>query len=80
MHTPFSVNGYILLHRLLKKTQKRGARRSMSGGVLLSYVDAKSIERNDAYEFFSAVCYAAFLLCQRLINRSLSCLPRWLNA
>ena len=27
----------------------------MSGGVLL-YVDAKSVERNDAYEAFSAAC------------------------
>jgi hypothetical protein len=26
----------------------------MSGGVLLSYVDAKSVERNEAYESFSA--------------------------
>ena len=40
--------------RLLKKTQRRGARRSMSGGVLL-YVDAQSVERNEAYESFSAV-------------------------
>jgi hypothetical protein len=43
-------------YRLLKKTQRRGARRSMSGGVLLLYVDAKSIERNEAYEAFSAAC------------------------
>jgi len=42
--------------RLLKKTQRRGARRSISGGVLFLYVDAKSVERNEAYESFSAVC------------------------
>ena len=30
--------------RLLKKTQRRGARRSMSGGVLFLYVDAQSVE------------------------------------
>jgi hypothetical protein len=42
--------------RLLKKIQRRGARRSMSGGVLFLYVDAKSIERNEAYEPFSAAC------------------------
>jgi hypothetical protein len=41
--------------RLLKKTQRRGARRPMSRGVLL-YVDAKSVERNEAYEAFSAPC------------------------
>ena len=29
----------------------------MSGGVLFLYVDAKSVERNEAYESFSAVCY-----------------------
>jgi hypothetical protein len=28
----------------------------MSGGVLLVYVDAKSVERNEAYEAFSAAC------------------------
>ena len=28
----------------------------MSGGVLFLYVDAKSIERNEAYESFSAAC------------------------
>ena len=39
---------------LLKKTQRRGARRPMSGGVLFLYVDAKSVERNEAYESFSA--------------------------
>jgi hypothetical protein len=44
-----------VIGRLLKKTQRQGARRSMSGGVLL-YVDAKSIERNEAYEAFSAAC------------------------
>jgi hypothetical protein len=42
--------------RLLKKTQRRGARRPMSGGVLFLYVDARSVERNEAYEAFSAVC------------------------
>jgi hypothetical protein len=41
--------------RLLKKAQRQGARRSMSGGVPL-YVDAKSIERNEAYGvFFSSL-------------------------
>src|SRR5262245_26260912 len=39
-----------------KRPQRQGVRRSMSGGVLLSYVDAKSIERNEAYESFSAAC------------------------
>jgi hypothetical protein len=28
----------------------------MSGGVLFLYVDAKSVERNEAYESFSAAC------------------------
>jgi hypothetical protein len=28
----------------------------MSGGVLFLYVDAQSIERNEAYEVFSAAC------------------------
>src|SRR5262245_55790919 len=28
----------------------------MSGGVLFLYVDAKSVERNEAYECFSAAC------------------------
>jgi hypothetical protein len=37
--------------QVAQKAQRRGARRSMSGGVLL-YVDAKSIERNEAYELF----------------------------
>jgi hypothetical protein len=40
--------------RPLKKTQRPGARRSMSGGVLFLYVYAKSAERNAAYEAFSA--------------------------
>src|SRR5262249_56599348 len=31
----------------------------MSGGVLFVYVDAKSVERNEAYESFSAACYGA---------------------
>jgi hypothetical protein len=34
----------------------RGARRSMSGGILWSYVDAKSDERNAADGCFSAAC------------------------
>jgi hypothetical protein len=29
----------------------------MSGGVLFLYVDAKSVECNEAYESFSAACY-----------------------
>jgi hypothetical protein len=33
----------------------RGARRAMSGGVLM-YVDAKSVERNEAGEPFSTAC------------------------
>ena len=37
----------------------------MSGGVLSLYVDAKSAERNEAYESFSAACYVrAFLAIQ----------------
>ena len=28
----------------------------MSGDVLLLYVDAKSVEHNEAYESFSAAC------------------------
>ena len=36
---------------LVKKVQLRGARRSMSGGVLL-YVDAKSDERNEVDALF----------------------------
>jgi hypothetical protein len=39
--------------RLFKKIQLRGARRSMSGGALFSYGDAKSVERNEANELFS---------------------------
>src|SRR5262245_42995251 len=39
-----------------QKAQRQGARRSMSGGVLFLYVDAKSVECNEAYEPFSAVC------------------------
>ena len=46
---------YVDRFRLVKKVQLRGVRRSMSGGVLL-YVDAKSVERNEACESFSAVC------------------------
>jgi hypothetical protein len=38
--------------RLFKKVQMRGARRAMSGSVLM-YVDAKSIKRNEADEPFS---------------------------
>src|SRR5688572_18322131 len=38
-----------------KRSQRRGARRSISGGVLL-YVDAQSVECNEAYESFSAAC------------------------
>jgi hypothetical protein len=40
--------------RLVKKVQMRGARRSISGGVLFLYVDAKSIKRNEADGLFSA--------------------------
>jgi len=42
-----------MFFRLVKKVQMRGVRRSMSGGVLL-YVDAKSVERNEADGLFSA--------------------------
>jgi hypothetical protein len=38
--------------RLFKKVQMRGARRAMSGSVLM-HVDAKSIKRNEADEPFS---------------------------
>jgi hypothetical protein len=44
-----------------KRTQRRGARRSISGGVLSLYVDAKSVERNEAYEVFSAARQIIFL-------------------
>jgi hypothetical protein len=40
--------------RLFKKVQMPGARRAMSGSVLM-YVDAKSIERNEADEPFSTL-------------------------
>jgi hypothetical protein len=41
--------------RLLKNGQMRGARRPMSEGVLWSYVEAKSAERNEAGgRFFSS--------------------------
>jgi hypothetical protein len=40
--------------RLLKNRYMRGARRPTSGGVLWSYVDAKSGERNEADGGFSA--------------------------
>ena len=39
-----------------KRSHRLGAGRSMSGGVLFLYVDAKSTERNEAYEAFSPVC------------------------
>jgi len=35
--------------RLLKKTQRRA---KIEGGGVLLYVDAKSVERNEAYEAF----------------------------
>ena len=38
--------------RLFKKVQMSGARRAMSGSVLM-YVDVKSIKRNEADEPFS---------------------------
>ena len=38
--------------RLLKNGQMRGARRPMSEGVLWSYVEAKSAERNEAVDVF----------------------------
>jgi hypothetical protein len=50
----------ILFASCSKRSQRRGARRSMSGGVLL-YVDAKSVERNEAYEAFSAACLVHFV-------------------
>ena len=40
--------------RLFKKVQMPGARRAMSGSVLM-YVDAKSIKRNEADEPFSTL-------------------------
>src|SRR5919201_6986092 len=43
-----------------KGSQRQGARRSMSGGVLFLYVDAKSVEGNEAYETFSAACVLTF--------------------
>ena len=43
------------MSRLLKKVQRQGARRPISGGVLL-YVDVQSIERNEAYGSFSPAC------------------------
>jgi len=51
----FGLDYRILFFRLFKKVQMRGARRAMSGGVLM-YVDAKSVERNDAGEPFSTAC------------------------
>ena len=45
----------ILFAGCSKRAQRQGARRPMSGGVLL-YVDAKSVECNEAYESFSAAC------------------------
>jgi hypothetical protein len=42
-----------MFFRLVKKVQMRGVRRSMSGGVPL-YVDAKSVDRNEADGLFSA--------------------------
>jgi hypothetical protein len=53
----------IRVSRLLEKSQRRGARRSMSGGVLFLYVDAKSVECNEAYESFSAACLLALPGC-----------------
>src|SRR5262245_25763350 len=48
-----------------QKAQRQGARRSMSGGVLFLYVDAKSVECHAAYESFSAACerFVYNLLC-----------------
>jgi hypothetical protein len=40
-----------------KRPQSQDARKSISGGVLLLYVDAKSVERNEGYESFSATCW-----------------------
>src|SRR5215813_7296273 len=38
------------------------AQDGLGGGVLFSYVDTKSVERNDAYESFSAVCHPTLAL------------------
>jgi hypothetical protein len=51
----FGTSGRTLAGRS-KRSQRQGARRSMRGGVLFSYVDAKSVERNKAYESFSTGC------------------------
>src|SRR5262249_52558016 len=58
---PFSVSSKTLIASCSKRSQRRGARRSMSGGVLFLYVDAKSVERNEAYESFSAACLRRLL-------------------
>jgi hypothetical protein len=55
-HVEMFFNSTNSNYRLLKRSQRQGARKSMSGGVLFLYVDAKSVERNEAYESFSAVC------------------------
>jgi hypothetical protein len=54
-----SLIGFLVVQNLFgrpfKNVEMRGARRSMSGGVLWSYVDAKSIERNEAGRRFGTV-------------------------
>jgi hypothetical protein len=50
-----AVEDIVCLKSTSKKTQMRGARRAMGGGVLVSCVDAKSVERNEAYEAFSGL-------------------------
>jgi hypothetical protein len=39
-----------------KRSQRRGPQRSMNGGILLLYVDARSVER---IEGFSAACQSS---------------------
>ena len=59
-----------LCYKVLKKIQRRDGRRSMSGGVLFLYVDAKSVERNEPYEAFSAALF-------RVQNRAARDPPLW---
>jgi hypothetical protein len=45
------MRGFGTLSQVAQKAQRRDARRSISGGVLL-HVDAQSVESNEAYGIF----------------------------
>src|SRR5215470_5724750 len=51
-----SIAEKILLADCSKRLRGEARERSMSGGVLVLYVDATSVECNEAYEAFSVAC------------------------